>query len=87
MRSLENVGGGQAIQGVECFTIQGADFDFRRKSPGGDIMLERARRGAAASALSLRRRVNSQREAKDCHERSSAARSETPTFFVLNRLM
>jgi len=39
MRSLENVGGGQAIQGVECFTIQGADFDFRRKSPGGDIML------------------------------------------------
>jgi hypothetical protein len=80
MRSLENVGGGQAIQGVECFTIQGADFDFRRKSPGGDIM-------AAASALSLRRRMNSQREAKDCHERSSAARSETPTFFVLNRIM
>jgi hypothetical protein len=56
MRSLENVGGGQAIQGVECFTIQGADFDFRRKSPGGDIMLVRA---AAASALSLRRRVKS----------------------------
>jgi len=55
MRSLENVGGGQAIQGVECFTIQGADFDFRRKSPGCDIMLVRA---AAASALSLRRRVN-----------------------------
>jgi hypothetical protein len=62
MRSLENVGGGQAIQGVECFTIQGADFDFRRKSPGGDIMLGAA--AAAASALSLRRRVNSQREAR-----------------------
>ena len=85
MRSLENVGGGQAIQGVECFTIQGADFDFRRKSPGGDIMLVRARGGVGA--LSLRRRVNSQREAKDCHERSSAARSETPTIFVLISLM
>jgi len=51
MRSLENVGGGQAIQGVECFTIQGADFDFRRKSPGGDIMLVRARRGGGVGAF------------------------------------